>query len=296
MSQSIAPQALKLFASCLKTVPDPRSKRGISHPLRTLLALVFLGLLANVSTPIAPQALKLFASCLKKVPDPRSKRGISHPLRTLLALVFLGLLANVSTPAEIARWTEQHFKMLQKFLRFGKIKGVLSVPCDNTFTRVLKKLSLYDLQHAFAEFINVLLQDTSLVAAVDGKAAKQMKDAEGNPILMLNVFAQTLKLHLASWSVQGDKTNEPGCLKQHLAELFSMYPCLKLLTGDAIYAQRPLLEALQEYHCDYLFQVKNNQPKILQKVKTLFANVSEQESQDCQFHKKRGLRKHAVCG
>ena len=37
----------------------------------------------------------------------------------------------------------------------------------------------------------------------------------------------------------------------HLQELFEIYPCLKLLTGDAIYAQRPLLEALQEYHCDW---------------------------------------------
>ena len=78
-----------------------------------------------------------------------------------------------------------------------------------------------------------------------------MKDAEGNPILLLNVFAQTLKIHLASWNVQDDKTNKPGCLKQHLAELFPMYPCLKLLSGDASYAQRPLLEAWQEYHCDY---------------------------------------------
>ena len=63
-----------------------------------------------------------------------------------------------------------------------------------------------------------------------------MKDADGNPILMLNVFAQTLKLHLASWNVHGDKTNETACLEKHLEELFSMFPCLKLLTGDAIYA------------------------------------------------------------
>jgi len=46
--------------------------------------------------------------------------------------------------------------------------------------------------------------------------------------------------------VKGDKTNEPGCLKKHLGELFEMYPCLTLLTGDAIFAQRPLLEAIQE--------------------------------------------------
>ena len=84
------------------------------------------------------------------------------------------------------------------------------------------------------------------------------KGENGDPILMLNVFAQTVKLHLASWSVHGDKTNEPGCLKNHLAELFTMYPCLQLLTGDAIFAQRPLLEAIQEFHRDYLVQIKEN--------------------------------------
>jgi ABC-type microcin C transport system duplicated ATPase subunit YejF len=56
---------------------------------------------------------------------------------------------------------------------------------------------------------------------------------------------------LASWSVQGDKTNKPGCLKQHLEELFDLFPCLKLLTGDAIYAQRSLLQAIQKHHRNY---------------------------------------------
>jgi hypothetical protein len=246
--------------------------------------------------PSAPDALALFAHCLKKVPDPRSKQGTSHPCSTLLAVVLLGLLAKVSTPAEIARWTKRNFPKLSKVLRFGRIKGELRSPCDNTFTRLLKKLSLADLQNAFADFINALLQDTTLVAAVDGKAAKQMKDENDDPILMLNVFVHKLKLHLASWNVQGDKTNEPGCLKKHLEELFSMYPFLKLLTGDAIYAQRPLLEALQEYHCDYLFQVKDNQPKILAKMKVIFKDAEHQEPDDVLRRKKRGLQSLVVCG
>jgi hypothetical protein len=246
--------------------------------------------------PSAPNELALFAQCLKKVPDPRSKQGTSHPCETLLAVVLLGLLAKVSTPTEIARWTKRHFSKLSKFLRFGERKGELSSPCNKTFTRVLKQLSLADLQNAFAEFINALFQDTTLVAAVDGKTSKQMKDENDDPILMLNVFAQTLKLHLASWSVHGDKTNEPACLKKHLAELFTMYPCLKLLTGDAIFAQRPLLEALQEYHCDYLFQVKGNQPKILAKMKMFFKDAEHQQPNDVLPRKKRGFQSLVVCG
>ena len=70
------------------------------------------------------------------------------------------------------------------FLRFGERKGELTSPCDNTFTRVPKKLSLADLQNAFADFVNALLQDTTLVAAVDGKVAKQMKDENDDPIPM----------------------------------------------------------------------------------------------------------------
>jgi hypothetical protein len=78
-------------------------------------------------------------------------------------------------------------------------------------------------------------------------------------------------------------------LEKHLEELFSLFPCLKLLTGDAIYAQRPLLEVLQKYHRDYLVQVKDNQPKVLNKMKAAFADAPKQEPNDRRVSKKRGL-------
>jgi hypothetical protein len=236
--------------------------------------------------------LEIFVQCLKKVHDPRSKRGVSQPFQTVLAIVFLGLLANLSTLAEIERWAKSQLAQLKTFLRFTK-KGV---PHAITLARVLRKVSLDDLQKAFAEFINAILQETTLVAAVDGKTAKQMTDENGDPIHMLNVFAQVLKLHLVSWSVKGDKTNEPGCLKKHLGELFAMYPCLKLLTGDAIFAQRPLLEAIQEYHRDYLVQVKDNQGKVLKQMKRVFKDAPSQEPSDCHRSKKKEMSRHVVCG
>ena len=42
--------SLEIFVPCLKKVPDPRSKRGKSHPFPTVLAIVLLGLLGNLST------------------------------------------------------------------------------------------------------------------------------------------------------------------------------------------------------------------------------------------------------
>lgn len=237
-------------------------------------------------------SIDIFVNCIKKVPDPRSKRGVSQPFITALSIVFLGLLANRSTIAEIERWAKIHSTQLKQFLRFRKT----GPPSDTTLTRILKKISLEHLQNAFAEFLNAILPEEPLIAAVDGKAAKQMTDENGDPILMLNVFAQNLKLHLASWSVRGDKTNEPGCLKQHLGELFEMYPCLKLLTGDAIFAQRPLLEAIQKYHRDYLVQIEENQGNTLKQMKLVFEDASDENVSDRKVDKKRGVLRHVLCG
>ena len=85
------------------------------------------------------------------------------------------------------------------------------------------------------------------------------------------------------------KGNEPGCLKNHLEELFTLYPCLKLLTGDAIYAQRPLLEAIQKHHRDYLVQIKENQGKTLEQMTLVFEDAPKQEPSDVQVDKKRGM-------
>ena len=57
-----------------------------------------------------------------------------------------------------------------------------------------------------------------------------------------------LKVTTGQWSVTGEKTNEPTALRNHLSELLEQFPLLRLITGDAIYAQRPLAEALQWTH------------------------------------------------
>jgi hypothetical protein len=49
---------------------------------------------------------------------------------------------------------------------------------------------------------------------------------------------------------QGNRPSELQSLKNHLSELLAAYPALQLLTGDAIYAQRPLLELLKVEGCD----------------------------------------------
>jgi hypothetical protein len=220
-------------------------------------------------------SLSALADAVASLIDPRSKQGVSHPYHGMLVLVLIGLIAQIPYISRIQRWSKKHWSTLRDPLNFKRN----SPPHATTLARALAKTSVADFQRAFAEFLKIILADDHnfIAAAVDGKVAKQMKNADGDPILMLNIFAHNIKVTLLSYDVKGDKTNEPSCLKMHLEELFTMYPFLKLLTGDAIFAQRPLLEALQEYECDYLFQVKANQPEILDATKVCFADVDPEK-------------------
>ncbi len=203
-----------------------------------------------------------------QVSDPRRARGVRHPFSGIVSLVFLGLLGRITEMAVVVRWANANWDELKEPLGFTREKP----PCSSTISRALAGLKLAEFREAFAQWLNASLADAEgrWAAAVDGKTCRQGLGADGSPVQMLNVFLQRVKVALDQWSVGGDKTNEPGSLKTHLAELLHAYPALQLLTGDAIYAQRPLLEILQQHGCDYLFQVKANQPDMLDALETCF--------------------------
>lgn len=135
-----------------------------------------------------------------------------------------------------------------------------------------------------------------LVAAVDGKTCKQGHSAAGAAVQMLNVFAHDVKLCLGQWPLEGDKSSEPTMLKAHLSELFQRYPALWLLTGDALYCQRNLAEIIVSSKHDYLFQLKSNQPDMLEAAQSCLGHA-DQRAADAQTQEKKGARpKLVVCG
>jgi hypothetical protein len=210
----------------------------------------------------------------------------------MLILIFLGLLAQLPYIAWTRRWAKKYWHILRAPLGFKKTKP----PVETTISRALAGCSLEELQNAFADFLHTVLTETNepVVAAIDGKSSHQFYDADDHPILMLNVFVHDLKVTLAQWSVRGDKTNEPGCLKKHLASLFEKYPMLELLTGDAIFAQRPLLEALKQHGRKYLFQLKENQGDAFEAVKYAFSEPGKPD--DVNLSKKKAASKFANSG
>jgi hypothetical protein len=190
----------------------------------------------------------------------------------MLMLAIIGLVSRQTTLQGIIDHAGLEWTVLGGALGFVLKFGV---PHATTLSRLLARVSTDALQTAFAAWLRQLIADLPLEASVDGKYPHQSRDENGDPFGVLNVFAHDLKVCLRQWIVS-DKTAEPSVLKAHLSELFAAYPQLQALTGEALFAQRGLCEALVEARRGYLWRIKGNQPDVQEALQTTFDEVARQ--------------------
>ncbi len=227
-----------------------------------------------------------------RLEDPRSRRGIRHPFSGIVVLTLLGMLARIREMEVLVRWATTHWGQLQEPLGFDRDQP----PCATTISRTLAQCSVGDFQAALSTWLRDCLADSEGVFAVDGKTAKQGLDENGRPLHMLNAFVHDLQAVVGQWSTGAEKTNEPTLLRHHLEELLNTYPMLRLITGDAIFAQRPLVELICAKNCDYLLQIKANQGDTLDALEHCFAQATDRPPAAETTEKKGRSRKPVVCG
>jgi hypothetical protein len=224
-------------------------------------------------------------AAMQRLTDPRKPRGIRHPFAALLSLTLLGLLCRQPDFLSIARWADDHWGRLRDALGFTRRRA----PHNTTLSRACARFCLDELRAAVMAWpLELAGGPQPATAAVDGKTGKQSRDADGGPIHLLNVFAHDLKVCLAQWKVGGGKGTEPEVLKAHLDELFAAYPALQLLTGDALFARRPLAELIVARRRHYLLAVKGNQPDLLEAAQAACAGATAQTADASTREKKRG--------
>ena len=233
-------------------------------------------------SPTSPGSL---LSAFQQLTDPRDPRGVRHPFAGLLAVIFLGLLSRQSDFASIARWAKRHWTVLKP--AFGLTRAY--APHETTYSRAAALFSVEEFRAALVRWLSGVMTARPTAAAVDGKTSKQADDAQGDPIHVLNVFAHGANVCLADWTVGDGQDTEPEALKAHLDELLAAWPCLRVLTGDAVFCQRPLARAIIESGRDYVLAIKDNQPDLLETVRTAFAGVTA-ESADATVSEKSADR------
>jgi hypothetical protein len=221
-----------------------------------------------------PSSTDSLLSAFQQLTDPRDPRGVRHPFAGLLAVIFLGLLSRQPDFASIARWAKRYWAVLKP--AFGLTRSY--APHETTYSRAAARFSVDQFRAALSQWLAGMMTTAPVAAAVDGKTSKQADGDDGNPIHVLNVFAHGVNVCLADWPVGDGKDTEPEVLKAHLDELLAAWPSLRVLTGDAIFCQRPLARAIIAAGRDYVLAIKDNQPDLHETAQTALADATAESA------------------
>jgi hypothetical protein len=228
----------------------------------------------------------------EQLTDPRDPRGVRHPFAGLLAIVFLGLLSRQPDFASIARWAKRHWPVLKPAFGLTYPRG----PHATTYSRAAALFSVDEFRTALARWLAAALATAPITAAVDGKTSKQADSDDGDPIHVLNVFAHGANVCLADWPVGDGKNTEPDVLKAHRDELFAAWPSLRVLTGDAMFCQRPRARAIIESGRDYVLVIKDNQPDLFETAQTAFVDATADSADATVLEKSAGRSRRGASG
>ena len=212
-------------------------------------------------------ALSLFEA-LQQVPDGRSRRGQSYPLPAVLALLVLGMLLGRRSLAAIARLVPDYGGDLALLLGFPRQQ----TPCVSALSRILQRLAVATFERLLGDWVQGVLQQLSAADAgpdappeplpvhLDGKTLRGSRRSEANVpgVHLLAAFAPRVQGVLAQIQVDG-KTNEHKAALE-LLRLLPPRPGGPLITGDAIFCQKEVCEAIINRGDHYLLVVKDNQP------------------------------------
>jgi predicted transposase YbfD/YdcC len=218
----------------------------------------------------APHLLAYLAS----VPDPRATRGRRHPLIAILGLAAAAVLAGARSIAAIAEWAADAPQPIRAALGARhQAPGHWSVPAETTIRRTLARLDA----DALAGAIGAWLADQERpgraasrrrAIAVDGKTLRgaHPPEGDGRPVHLLAAMEHATRAVLAQRQVGG----APEEVTAFAPLLDGLDLAGTVVTADALQTHPEAAEFLvANKHAHYLFQVKANQPTLLDRCQRL---------------------------
>lgn len=259
-------------------LPNERPKKLWLYPLapnaKELLRAVqvpeecraALGAPPSGTLPVKAEQVDSLLEVFRQAPDPRED-NTRYRIGPVLTLIALALLAGRREIAEIARFATTLTPPQRRRLNLPLKKGTrfYQVPGYGVFYQVLTRMD----PEAFATLLTGWLQARAgslpVALALDGK---MIRDHIG-----LLTLAQHEDGAPQAVAVYDQKENTPRCEQTAAAALLEALPALdgKIITADPLHCQRAHARTIVEKGGDYLFQIKGNQPKLLQQAQKLDA-------------------------
>lgn len=198
------------------------------------------------------------------IPDRRGRKGRQYPLASVLVLALSAMLSGANDLMAIFRWGRR-------------------LPPEALYLLGLERAPCHAMYHYFFKALDVAAAESVLGewarghgplghVALDGKRLKGSAPAghDGSEgVHLLAAFASRLGAVIGQLRVPPD-ANE---ITAALALLKGLPLDGAVITGDAIFCQRALCQAIRDGNGDYLFTVKANQPALMADLAVAFGDA-----------------------
>jgi len=196
--------------------------------------------------------------------DRRDARGLRYALVTVLVYVVLAKLSGEHSLRGIAQWVELRANKLADMLGLEKAQA----PHATTYSRILgEAVSAEELEQVSREFFTTPQPGEKALMAIDGKVIRGTIPAgRSQGVHLLAAYLPDEGVVLAQVEVMPGENEIPAA-----ARLLRMVDLRgKIVTGDAILAQRELSKQIVKAGGDYLWTIKGNQPDTREDIQVLF--------------------------
>ena len=220
--------------------------------------------------PLCLQQTQSLLQALGKLKDPRRYRGWRHRrVASIVAIATAAMIAGNDSLSDIGAFAQSLNQNHLRSLRASRCRktGKFIAPSETTIRRVLQRLDPAQLDTIVNDWLRSHLKDLHIAAlAVDGKCVRTAAKINGQTLQLFGALDTQTQLFCRQIPIPS-KTNEIPCLKDLLKDLDLRGT---LVTADALNTQKSsAAHVVEEKKADYLLVVKDNQPKLFDKLARL---------------------------
>ena len=205
-------------------------------------------------------------TALEAIEDRRTKKGRRFPLPAIILIALAAMLSGANDLRAIFRWGR---RLSPKALAaLGVDPKRKMAPCHATYHYVFVGVSADDLAKALGSLVKT--EGGLGHVAIDGKRLRGSQHETSPGVHLLHAFSTKLQAAVGTLEVPPDSGE---CVEA--IELIKSLPLEgAIVTGDAAFTMKPIVEAIRERGGDYFLFVKGNQPELQAELARAFGDVS----------------------
>lgn len=227
------------------------------------------------------------------IPDPRTSGKTQHDMLGIIGLTIAGLLAGANTWVDIEMYGKSCESWLKDLLPLEN-----GIPSHDTLGRFWGHVDGASLEKSFMEWVQSLSQlSQGLQISIDGKVVRRSHDKFGKKkaLHVVSAWVNELQITVAQ-AIVSDKSNEIEGIEKVL-DLLTLKD--KVVTLDAMGAQKSIANQIREKDGHYILALKENHPALYEEVRSTFKHLKDSELsyvQKCeQWDKGHGRIEHRQC-